>query len=160
MSDKNPWAVDGNEKETDYDLIKEGNYTATLDDFVFYTDKEPKKLRLQWRLDNNRVISQFFSFNEKSVKWLSWQLGIIECYSGSEIRELGLNTADEVLVYVENKLQKTNNLIVDLEIQHRTYNGKTSENALVKEKINTVINHAPTKKQSEPPSLDDCELPF
>ena len=155
------------DEKSSYELLPDGEYVATLDDSQFDTTVTPKKLKVQYLVHDTkyggRKLWQNFTFNEKSAKFLIWQMGVIGAHqvakeAGSE-DEYYTSLAKEVYRLVKE------NAKVLLEVTRREYNGKEYQNTIIKE---VYIGDLPVKNEAlniegagSPPKTDlSEELPF
>ena len=156
----------GEKDETDdsYSLIDEGNYVAKLTDASLDSTKEgseedPWTLKVEYTLTSGkfekRKLWQNFRFNEKSVRWLRWQLSVMNVWEdlkgSTDQKDAAMKTTDSIY-----KLVQAGNVHFNIEVTHNEHGGKTYSNLKLKEMIS-----GPIKTESQSPSFDSSEeMPF
>ena len=127
------WWNEDVEPKKDFELIPTGQYLAALDDASLDATVSPNKLSLTYKLldgdHKNRLLWQNFTLNQKSAKWISWQLGALgahqeakEAASEDEYYEKLVNA---VFALVKKPTQ------VKLKVEIDTYNNKDRNKCLV-----------------------------
>lgn len=153
-------------EEREFDLVPAGIHVAKIDDVKLDETKEHPKLSVTYKLQNNRLIWQNFTINEKSQKWISWQLGIMGAWqlakeSCKDTSSMS-NVARACLDAIGEKMKE--NQMFEMLVEHREWQDKTFANAklervlereeaaaLVRELKNKkpIKNHAPTLDKND-----------
>lgn len=143
------------EDKKEYPLIPEGEHIATLHNVTCDLDKDPVRVSVQYKLENNRRLFQNFNINEKGKTWFTWQL-----------RELGLLSAAKNLLKDPDKAVPVEiakaivdaaapmlNKTLKLNVKHDVWQGKTREKPYVVEGV--------TMSETAPKGVDlEEKLPF
>lgn len=159
-----PLWTEEEETEGSYSTLPEGEYVCVLDNCEVDTTKDPHVVSLRWNVTGGEhkgsKLFQNFRFNEKSKKFLMWQLGTLDL--GSYVRDA--DSWDQGAIDCADILFKAVGKIGCMgTVKHREYQGKTYTDFIVDEKYTAsqlskvnegVVNHAPV------PTLPDEELPF
>lgn len=138
----------------EYSLIPVGQYTAELFNVKPGDRDGTPTLSFQYKLENNRSVFQNFSFNERGMKWISWQLGVLGLNKKAQDLAKGDDTPSVAQkAYLEASSALINS-IVTLEITHNIYEGKTRE-------VTKLVSCDLKDTESSLPTIDDEErLPF
>lgn len=107
-----------------------------------------------------RALWQRFRFNEKSKKFLRWQLGMLHVWS--ELKGLD-DDQDAARKGSELMFAKVDKLKVALKVTHREYQGKTYEDVIIDDVLNDetdIPNEAPVINGPEPSFDTSEEIPF
>ncbi len=151
------------EDDAAFDNVPEGIYPAMLTNATLDETGDVAILTCCYAVANGaqegRALWQRFRFNDKSMKFLRWQLGILHVW-----RELSTSDSDEVAARKAADLMfaKVDKLKVSLKVSHREYNGKTYEDVIIDDVLKDetyipnevpVITNAPIMDTKE-------EIPF
>jgi hypothetical protein len=157
------WGLDDNDGK-DYDLIEPGVYVckltnSTLDTTTSGEEEDPHVLKVEYTVQSGkferRKLWQNFRFNEKSLKWIRWQLGVMGVWEflkgASDSKDAAMKAAENIF-----KLVEMDNVFFSIEVSHNEYNGKTYTNAKLEERISGPI----PKSQALPQFDSSEEIPF
>lgn len=139
--------------ESKFDLIPTGIYIATIFNVTIDETKDPVKMSVQYKLENNRRCFQNFKFNDAGKKFLTWQAGVLGWNTMAKEKNPDAKTAQE---FARAYLDSSKDLLgkkVELEMSHREWEGKTYESV-------KLLGFA-DETQANPPLMDSSEeLPF
>lgn len=139
--------------ESKFDLIPTGNYVATIFNVTIDETKDPVKMSVQYKLENNRRCFQNFKFNDAGKKFLTWQAGILGWNSLAKEKNPEAKTPQE---FARAYLEASKSLLgkkVELEMSHREWEGKTYESVKLIDLLDESLQGPPSINKEE-------ELPF
>lgn len=163
------WGEDDGNQE--FSKVDEGKYVveltnSTLDSTTEGSNEDPYKLKLEYTIRSpkfeRRKLWQNFRFNERSVKFLRWQLsklGVWESLKGSkDQKEAAFKAAESIFKLVEMK-----DLFFRVKVEHNEYNGNVYENMIIEDMISGPLPQVTESKKEgqNAPEFDSSEeIPF
>ncbi len=150
--------------EDTFDTVPEGLYPAMLTNTTLDETGEVSVLTCCYAVadgkQEGRALWQRFRFNDKSMKFLRWQLGMLHVWK--ELKGAP-NDQEAARKAAELMFAKVDQLKVDLKVSHREYNGKTYEDVIIDQVLNDPIdipNEVPTFAKAVPTVNKEEEIPF
>lgn len=146
------------------DIIPEGLYKTKLTNATLDETGDVPVLTLAYIISDGehegKALWQRFRFNDKSKKFLCWQLGILHVW-----KQLSDSPSDQEAARRAADLMfaKVDKLSVTLEISHREWEGKTYENVIIDEIISDesdIPNKVPLPINTEPTFDSKEDIPF
>jgi len=149
------WWMEKDEEMT-YELLPNGKYECELENATVDQTVTPNRLSCTYKIVTgeyrNRKLWQNFNLDEKSKKWLRWQLGILG--SWGEARDSVAGSESEFFdLLTEATFKQVGSVYVLMKVTQDTYEGKTRNKALIEELC--VPNFA--NNMDEPPSISNEE---
>jgi len=140
------------ESKSEYSLVPEGKYKASLFNVTCDLTSLEARLSVQYKLENNRRLFQNFKITDAGKKWLTWQMGTLGLSSVAKnlVEKPESATPAEIAKSYVDASKNYIGKVVELEVNHSEYNGKTREQV----KVDTGF-------QDVAPKMDaDDEIPF
>jgi len=154
------------DEDEEYELLPEGVYSAVLNESKLDITGPDNVVTMVYKIvsspgNENKKIWIRLKFNESAKKFVKWQTGVLGI--GTELKECSTWNAAAEKCH-EMLYSQMNKLKVELEVSHREHNGKTYENAILKEVLGTYNAsdvHPGVENMALAPSFDaEEEIPF